>query len=173
MRQFLYPLVFAGVGLAFLFVRLLPVGSLVGGFPGPDVMLCLAFAWVQRRPDYLPPLLLVAVFLTLDLMLLRPPGLWTALVLLGAEFLRSRRQLSAEMPFGVEWALVGVVLVMITLLEALILSLTAVHHPGIGQALMQTVSTLAAYPVIVFVSKFGLGVRRPTPDEANRRRPPR
>jgi hypothetical protein len=42
-----------------------------------------------------------------DLVLLRPPGLWTALVVLATEFMRSRAALTRELNFVVEWLLVS------------------------------------------------------------------
>ena len=53
-------------GLCFavlLFVRLLPLSTGLTGWPGPDVALGLTFAWVLRRPDQLPALVIVAAFL--------------------------------------------------------------------------------------------------------------
>ena len=78
------------VALILLFVRLLPLGSVAGDWPGPDILLCVIFAWAMRRPDFLPVWLLVAVLLTEDMILMRPPGLWTAIVVLATEFLRGR-----------------------------------------------------------------------------------
>ena len=48
----------------------------------------------MRRPDFLPVLLIGAVVLLEDLILLRPPGLWTALVILATEFVRARAALT-------------------------------------------------------------------------------
>jgi rod shape-determining protein MreD len=42
-----------------------------------------------------------------DLLFLRPPGLWAAIVVLGHEFLRNREQGLRDMPFFVEWGLVA------------------------------------------------------------------
>lgn len=73
---------FLGLALVLLFLRLLPLGNAPGTLPGPDLLLCLIMAWVMRRPDYLPVGLIILVVLAEDLLLLRPPGLWTALVVL-------------------------------------------------------------------------------------------
>jgi len=42
-------------------VRILPLSTEPGSVPGPDVVLCLTFAWVLRRPEYVPALLIAAV----------------------------------------------------------------------------------------------------------------
>ncbi len=49
---------FAVLAAVLLFLRLLPLGSVAGGWPGPDLLMCLTFAWVLRRPDYVPALLI-------------------------------------------------------------------------------------------------------------------
>ncbi|NCO16036.1 MAG: rod shape-determining protein MreD, partial [Alphaproteobacteria bacterium] len=82
--------IFVALALALFFLRLLPLGAEPGRWPGPDLMLCLILAWVQRRPDYLPAPLIALVVLTEDFLMLRPPGLWTAIVVLATEFLRGR-----------------------------------------------------------------------------------
>ena len=58
---------YAALALALLFLRLLPLGSIAGAWPGPDLLVCLTFAWVLRRPDYTPVLLIAAVLLLEDL----------------------------------------------------------------------------------------------------------
>jgi hypothetical protein len=66
-------------------------------------MLALTFAWVLRRPEFVPPLLIAAMILLGDLMFHRPPGLWAALVLVTAETLRVRD--IREGPDGAIWFL--------------------------------------------------------------------
>jgi rod shape-determining protein MreD len=52
---------YAALAFALLFLRMLPLGSVAGAWPGPDLLVCLTFAWVLRRPDYAPVLLVAAV----------------------------------------------------------------------------------------------------------------
>src|SRR6056297_633829 len=85
-----YWLLFLAIAAVLFFVQLLPLDLQPGRFPGPDVLLLLAIAWVLRRPDFVPVLLVAAVFLLADILFMRPLGLWTALVVLGMEFLRAR-----------------------------------------------------------------------------------
>ena len=81
---------FVAIAMGLLFLRLLPLDSVAGDWPGPDLMLCLMLAWVTQRPDHLPTGLIAVVVLAEDMILMRPPGLWTALVVLATEFLRAR-----------------------------------------------------------------------------------
>ncbi len=74
--------------------------------PGPDILICVIMAWIVRRPDFLPMPLILFVILLEDLILMRPPGLWTAIVIVATEFLRGRVALTRELSFVVEWLLV-------------------------------------------------------------------
>ena len=41
---------YIGIGLAVLFFQLMPLNPGQPGLPGPDLILCVTFAWVLRRP---------------------------------------------------------------------------------------------------------------------------
>lgn len=163
--------VFAALALVSLFWRMLPLppvsGGAMAGLPGPDLLLCLVLAWVLRRPDYMPALLIAGVFLIEDLMLMRPPGLWALIVLGGAEFLRARQPLMREVPFLLEWALVGAVMLAMWMTERLVLGIVMVPMPALGASLVQLLLTLAAYPVVVALSRHALRVRKPATGEVD------
>ncbi|MEO5614569.1 MAG: hypothetical protein ABIR04_06555, partial [Cypionkella sp.] len=135
----LHRALFVAIALLLLFWRLLPLPMAMmsdcaetAGWcrftvwlnrtPGPDLLLCIIFAWTMRRPDYLPALLIAVVVLLEDMLLDRPPGLWTALVLLASEFVRGRVALTRELNFGVEWLLVSGLMVAMLLAYRLIFS---------------------------------------------------
>ncbi|KGB81915.1 hypothetical protein JT55_10780 [Rhodovulum sp. NI22] len=166
-QRLVYRVVFGLLGAVLIFLYLLPLDTTPGRFPGPDLLLCLAFAWVQRRPDFLPPFLLVGVFLMADMLLMRPPGLWTALVLLGAEFLRSRHGGTGELPFPAEWAFTAMVIAAISLVYMLVLSLFAVDHGQPVMALMRAALTIAFYPLVVVFCHHGLTLRRLSPGDVD------
>lgn len=166
-QRWLFRVLFVLLAALMLFVRLLPISGSTGGLPGPDLLFCLGFAWVQRRPDVLTPPLLAAVLLLADLLLGRPPGLWAALGLLGAEFLRSRHQGSGEMPFVLEMAFVAAVVVGTTLAYWALMGLLAVPHTGLGRGLIQAVFTLLAYPVVTGLSALAFRLHPLDPAEAD------
>jgi rod shape-determining protein MreD len=160
-----YRALFAVLALALLFLRLLPLGSAAGAWPGPDLLMCLTFAWVLRRPDYVPFVLIALVVLLEDLMLMRPPGLWAALMVLGAEFLRSRTSLTRELSFVVEWVLVAGVMAAVVMGNRLVLAVTMLDQASLGQTIIQLVATILCYPVVVFLSRLAFGVRKPAAGE--------
>ncbi|NNE88036.1 MAG: rod shape-determining protein MreD [Silicimonas sp.] len=142
------------------FVLLLPLGSRAGGIPGPDVVLLIVFAWIIMRPDYVPLLLAAATFLAADFLFMRPIGLWAALSLIGAEFLRSRRLQLRDASFLFEWLLVVTVIAVMTLVNALVLSMVAVEQPSLGLTLIRLIFTAATYPIVVILAGRAFGVKK-------------
>lgn len=160
--------VFVAVAVLSMFLRLLPIDFEAGRWPGPDILLCLTLAWVMRRPDYLPTLLIAAVFFVEDLLLMRPPGLWTALVLLGTELVRSRLALSRELSFPAEWLLTGLLMIVMVLLYRLAFAMTLLPQTSLGYAMIQVLTSILIYPVVVWVSHATLGVHKPVMGEIDK-----
>jgi rod shape-determining protein MreD len=152
---------FAGIALFLMFWRLLPLPHPPGALPGPDILLCLTFAWTMRRPDYLPVLLIAGVVLLEDMLLMRPPGLWAALVVLASEFIRSRAALTRELNFGIEWILVAGLMLALLVAYRLAFVLMLLPQPGFGFALVQVLWSILCYPVVVALSRFVLDLYKP------------
>ena len=119
-----------------------------------------ALAWSVRRPDYVPVVLLAALFLLADLLLQRPPGLWALLLLLACEWLKSQSTSLRDAGVPTEYFKVSVMIVGIYVLNRVILGLMLIDLPPLGLYLLQMVVTLAAYPFAVFVTHVFMGVRK-------------
>lgn len=174
---------FVVLALVFLFFRLLPLGEAsglcppddswcrfwvwLGQVPGPDLLLCIILAWMMRRPDYLPVLLIAVVVLVEDLILLRPPGLWTALVVLVSEIIRSRVALTRELNFSVEWLLVSAMMVAMLIVYRMAFGLVLLSQPPFGFAMVQVVWSILCYPVVVFLSRVVLDLYKPAMGEVD------
>ncbi|PWE32123.1 rod shape-determining protein MreD [Maritimibacter sp. 55A14] len=157
---------FVLVCLALIFIRLLPIDIGFFGLPGPDLMLCVTAAWIIRRPDFVPPILIALLFLTADLLFQRPPGLHSALVLITAEFLRRRVQRYGDMTFAVEWLLVSGAFLALTVAERVALAVSFTPKPGLGPMLLVALLTVLAYPLVVLFSNMVFRVRKAAPREA-------
>ncbi len=158
---------FLGLALVLLFLRLLPMANAPGALPGPDLLLCLIMAWVVRRPDFLPMPLILIVILIEDLVLMRPPGLWTAIVILATEFLRSRVALTRELNFLVEWVLVSGMMLGMLLAYRLVLAMAFVAQPAFGFSIVQVLWSVALYPLVVGLSRLVLDLRKPAMGEVD------
>ena len=168
-RRLLWRGIFVLLAALVAFVQLLPLGLADGGLPGPDVVVLLAFAFVARRPDYAPLLLVAGVMLLADVLFMRPPGLWAAFAVLGTEFLRSRQQGLRELPFPVEWGIVAAVLLAMTLGNAFVLLLAGADQPTLGLTLIKLIVTIAVYPLVAGFTVFVLRLRHVAPGEVDER----
>ncbi len=166
-RRWAYRTLFVLVSIVVIGVGLLPLGDGTAGLPGPDLVVVIAFAWILRRPDYVPPLLLALVILLADAFALRPLGLWAGLIVIGAEFLRSRVALLRDLPFAAEWALVTIVLVAVTVAYWTIQTMFLVVQPGLGQLLLRALASAFVYPFVVAGSALIFGLRRVAPGEVD------
>ena len=166
-RRWAYRTLYVLVSFVVMGLGLLPLGDGTAGLPGPDLVVVIAFAWILRRPDYVPPLLLALVILLTDAFALRPLGLWAAVVVLGGEFLRTRETLLRDLPFVAEWALVTGVLLALAVVYWVLVTVFVVVHPGLGQLLLRALSSALVYPAVVAVSAAVFGLRRVAPGEVD------
>lgn len=143
-----------------LFAHLLPLETTPQRFAGPDVLVALTFAWALRRPQYVPMLLIALVMLLADLLLQRPPGLWAALILLSAEWLKLRDRNLRENTFVAEWLTVAYTLFLATLLYRATLGLLIVSPGALSLSFMQFGMTMLVYPLIAGASFLAFGSRR-------------
>ena len=139
--------------------HLLPVGQSTNVAFAPDLVLCLTLAWVARRPEYAPALLIALAALLADLLLSRPPGLWAALVLLLSEYMRSRGHRMKTAGFVWEWLRVSAGIGVIFVANRLALSVLLLDLPPVSAVFTQYAATILLYPVIVGASATLLRVR--------------
>ena len=150
-----------------LFLHLLPLETQPDRWPFPDFLIVLTFAWVLRRPDYVPTVLVALVMLLADLLLQRPPGLLAALVVLGAAYLRSAAPGMRDAGFVAEWMSVSAVVAGVFLGNRVILAILSVDQAALLPVMIQLVLTILAYPVIVLLSQSVFGVRRVSAADAS------
>lgn len=162
-RRFRHSCLFLSLAFLVIFARLLPLDAGPGRLPGPDLLVCLTFAWVLRRPAYVPVAMIAAVMLMTDILFLRPLGLWAFCVVLASEVLRRREPLMRDVPFLIEWFMVGIVMIAMTLGYTLILAIFVVDQPSIGLTLIQMIATILAYPLVVLFSARIVGLKKAPP----------
>ncbi|MCG7520122.1 rod shape-determining protein MreD [Ruegeria sp. Ofav3-42] len=143
-----------------MFLHLLPLDTQPDRWPFPDLLIALTFAWVLRRPEYVPILLVAAVMMIADLLLQRPPGLLAALVVLGTAYLRSAGAGMRDAGFVAEWTTAAIVITGVFVLNRVILAILSVQQAALGPVVIQIILTIAAYPLIVLLSQNVFGVRR-------------
>jgi len=166
-NKWLYWAMFVGLSGLIIFVQLIPLQTIPKNWAMPDFLICLCYAWVLRRPEYMPVMLIAFVMLLSDMLLMRPPGLMAALFIIGAEFLRGRTDLMRGFPFVLEWAMVAGVLTAVMAANRFVLFLVMMPRPSMTLSLSQLVTTVLAYPLVVLFSRYVLGVRKVAPGEVD------
>ena len=165
LRRWSFRAVFVALAGLVVFVRILPYHVGQETLPAPDLLLLLIFAWVLRRPEYVPVWLIALVGLFADVVFMRPLGLWTLLTVLGSDFLRRRSHLSPGQSFGVEWFKVAGVLLFMYVAQVLVLGLLMVPQPPVGATGLELTITVLVYPLVVVATAFVFGVRPAGPAE--------
>lgn len=153
------------ISAGLLFVKLLPLDLSAGRFPGPDIFIAVVAAWMLRRPDYVPILLVAALIFLTDLLYQDIPAIGALMAVIGLEVLRRRESGLREQSFVVEWGVVTAILLSMLFAERIFLTVFFVEQIPFGRALLQFVSTVAIYPAVVFVSVFVLGVEKLQPGD--------
>lgn len=154
--------------LLVLFFHLLPLNPAPSQWAGPDVLVAMVFAWAVRRPEYVPILLVAGVMLLADMMLQRPPGLWSVLVVCAVEWLKSRERRQRETTFVLEWLTFAGTLIVITILYRTVMMVLILAPGTITLSFVQVLMTIVIYPAVVGVSFFLFGVRRAAPGDMDR-----
>lgn len=152
---------------ALIFIQLLPLNTLPPSWAGPDLMLVITLAWVARRPDYAPALMIVPVFLIADLLFGRPPGLHTAFVLILTEALRAQANSLRNVPFPLEWATVAFGIVALTLANRIVLAIFLTPQAPLRLTMIEMAMSCMVYPLVVATAFLVFGVSRPAPGEVD------
>ena len=162
-----------GVFLAVIFVlmiaELVPLDLRPQTWAAPDLILLVTLAWIVRKPSYVPLLVVAAIFLLADMLFMRPPGLWAALVVLLTEAIRRQNREFRDMPAAMEWATVAFGIIVITALNRLVLAIVVAPQAPLGLTLIEMSTTIIAYPLVVLIGHYLFGITRVAPGEVGRR----
>lgn len=146
---------------AFLIFHLIPIAPSATFAFSPDMILGLTLAWVARRPDYTPIVLIAVTGLLADLLLSRPPGLWAALMLVLSEYIRNRGHRMRTAGFVWEWVRVAAGIAVIFFANRIALGVLLIDVPPLGASLKQYAATVVIYPLLVAVSSVAFGISYP------------
>jgi rod shape-determining protein MreD len=162
--------IFVMLSFVIIVLQLVPLDLRPPSWTGPDLMLAVTLVWVARRPDYLPVYVIALLFLLTDLLFQRPPGLWAALVVILTETVRNRNREFHSMPFFAEWGTIAFGIVTISLANRLILAIVMTPQAPLALTAVQVITTILAYPLVVFVAHYLFGVTRLGTPETNTKR---
>jgi rod shape-determining protein MreD len=87
--------------------------------------------------------------------------LWTALVVIATEIVRSRVILTRELNFWVEWILVSGMMLGLLVIYRTVFAILLLPQAGFGFAMIQIVGSILCYPLVVFFSRVVLDLHKP------------
>ena len=146
-RSFAHQVIYFCIGLLIIFFQILPLQTTPQTWSGPNILLVFFAAIVSKRPEFTSSFLIASIFLIEDFFLMRPPGLMSALTVLGFYFLKRKFQNQEVNSFIFGWGSVAVCLTIILLLYYFISVLLFIPSAGFKLTLMELLMTLALYPV--------------------------
>jgi rod shape-determining protein MreD len=130
-------------------------------WPRPDLVYCVFFAVVLRRPDMAPYWLVGFIFLMVDLLRMQPIGLWAGVALVGLEVARNSRRSIQENLFIGEWIWLAFSYTLCCFLVFLIEKVFFVPTKGIQDVLLTIGFTTLAYPLVLLVITQVFRIRHP------------
>jgi len=149
------------LGLAAIYLALMPYSLGAERLPAPDLVFCLALAWVVRRPAEAPLWAILALGLAADALLSRPLGLGALGLLLAAEAMRGNAASLGAGSIAVEWLSAALLFLAAALGAQVALQLTFAEAPGLGLLTRHVAATALAYPFVAALLALGLGGRGP------------
>ena len=158
-NTWMYRIAFVLIGLALIVLRLLPLQTIPQTWAGPDVMLCLVFAWSVRRPDYIPTFLIALMILLEDFLLQRPPGLHAALVVCASLWLKYKSTSTEDQTMATELIQIAFAVIGIFVATRLLLNFALLPLPSLPLHFAQAIVTVMFYPVMALVCAIGLNTK--------------
>lgn len=168
-RTWFHRCLFVLLAFVLVVVDLAPLDMRPPSWAGPDLLLVVTLVWVARAPSYVPVLTIAALFLLTDLLFMRPPGLWAALVVILSEAIRRQQRDFRTMSLIGEWGTIGAGVVAITLANRFVLAVVMLPQAPLMLTLIEMVATIMIYPLAVLVAHFIFGVSRVVPGEVGRK----
>ena len=154
-KSFTHQIIYFCIGLLIIFFQILPLQTIPQTWSGPNVLLVFFAAIVSKRPEFTSSFLIASIFLIEDFFLMRPPGLMSALTVLGFNFLKRKIQNQEVNSFIFGWGNVTTCLTIILLLYYFISVLLFIPSAGFKLTLMELLMTLALYPIFsVLIGSF-------------------
>ena len=154
-RSFAHQVIYFCIGLLIIFFQILPLQTTPQTWSGPNILLVFFAANVSKRPEFTSSFLIASIFLIEDFFLMRPPGLMSALTVLGFYFLKRKFQNQEVNSFIFGWGSVAACLTIILLLYYFISVLLFIPSAGFKLTLMELLMTLALYPIFsVLIGSF-------------------
>ncbi len=122
----------------------------------PDLLTCLIFAILINRPKLFPSYLILLIYILADIILMKPIGLYCALIFVAAELVRKYNNTIRKEPFLIHWFIFLLCLTAVQILYISIHKLFFMPSPQLILVTKQLVLTTFFYPLFDLSLKFFL-----------------
>ncbi|MCY4326047.1 MAG: hypothetical protein OXC53_00445 [Rhodobacteraceae bacterium] len=151
-----------GLGLYLLICgNTAPVFPLIAPIPRPDFIYCFMICWLVRQPASVSIVAVVTASLTTELLLLKTPGLWSALLLALCQYYFDNHERIRAWPFWLEWAFVVFTFALAQAICHLLLEITFLPAATVPSIFLHIGVTAIAYPPVVLMSNWVFRVTKP------------
>lgn len=144
-------LLYCAICLGLLFCSLLPISTIPPIWAAPDIILVLTMAYALRCPHYVPFFIIGPLFLFLDLVLLRAPGLFALLTVTAVEILRHEAMRNTEPSFAQEWISAAIAILGVTFGYWAILALISDAAMQMSLIFSQVLFSTILYPFVILI----------------------
>ncbi len=122
----------------------------------PDLLICLIFAILINKPQISPTYIVLLLCVFADILLMKPIGLYSALIFIAAELIRRYNKLIRKESFLIHWLIFFSCLTAIELLSISIHKLFFMPAPNLMLSTKQILLTSLFYPLFDLPLKFFL-----------------
>ena len=120
----------------------------------PDLLTCLIFAILINRPKLCPPYIILLIYVLSDIILMKPIGLYCALIFMAAELIRKYNQVIRKESFLVHWLIFLSCLAVIQVIYVSVHKLFFMPSPQLILLTKQFLLTAFFYPLFDLPLKF-------------------
>lgn len=154
--------------MAVTYLAILPLGAKSNAAAVPDLFFCMTIAWVMRRPESAPVFLVAVTSFLIDIVLGRPMGLWSLILVLASEYFRGRETGKGMQMHLLEWLSVSLLFLTMLITYKIALTVGFSFAPDYADLALHFLVTVITYPVVVAVLYWGLKIRSPLPADRSR-----
>ncbi|MDA1237423.1 MAG: hypothetical protein O3A15_00570 [Proteobacteria bacterium] len=165
LKRWMYYLIYILICITIISLQLQPLKIIANEIFWPDFIFMFTTVWLLRRPQYLPFFLIISVHFISDLLLFKPIGLWSAISIVGYEFIRRLALSQRVLKMSEELLLVSIVFTFLTCTLIGFQFIFKINNIPLSMMGYRIFFTIALYPGVVLFTHYLLSVRWPHPSD--------
>ena len=165
LRRWMYHLIYILICVIIISLQIQPLKIISNEIFWPDFIFMFTTAWLLRRPKYLPFFLIISVHFISDMLLFKPIGLWSAISIIGYEFIRRQALSQRVLKMSEELLLVSIVFTFLMCTLIGFQFIFAINNIPLSMVGYRICFTIVLYPGVVLFTHYLLSIRRAHPSD--------